>query len=252
MMNKMLIGVIAIALALIGTGCDSSSNNTSLEKPYVTTAAAADGGTLHLTWNAVEGAESYEITAGDSVYTTAADSFDVSVPAATVEVRAVKGSSKSDPATISCKVVESAVEFFADLSSTHADGFGFDGNGGVAACTLNVYPGQQSMDFYADSTADGIRLVRAIVTQSALGNAVKAASGSYDAATMADPFGGTYSSALVVMVDSTYYLRISADTTNTWSTSDNFAKVRVDSIVGTKVSLTTAYQKIAGLRWLGK
>ncbi len=104
------------------------------------------------------------------------------------------------------------------------------------------------MDFYADSTADGIRLVRAVVAQSARGNGVKAASGSYDGATIADPLG-TYSTELVVMADSTYYLRLSADSSNVWSTGDNFAKVRVDSIVGTKVSLTTAYQKVDGLRW---
>lgn len=252
MMKRTLIGAIVVALALIGIGCDSSPNgNTSLERPFVTPKAAADGGTLRLTWNAVDGAESYEITAGDSVYTTTADSFDVAVPAATIEVRAVKGSTKSDPATVNCKVVESAVEFFGDLNSIHANGFGFGDDGDVTACTLNVYPGQLSMDFYADSTADGIRLVRAVVAQSARGNGAKAASGSYEGATMADPLGA-YSSALAVMVDSTYYLRLSADSSNTWSTGDNFAKVKVDSIVGTKVSLTTAFQKIGGLRWLIK
>jgi hypothetical protein len=251
MMKRTVIGAIVVALALIGTGCDSSTNgNTSLEKPFVTPAAAVDGGTLRLKWNAVDGAESYEIKAGDSVYTTTADSFDVSVPAVTIEVRAVKGSTKSDPATVSCKVVESSVEFYGDLSPTHANGFGFGDNGDVAACTLNT-TSQSIMDFYADSTPDGIRLVRAVVAQSARGNGVKAASGSYNGATIADPLG-TYSSALVVMADSTYYLRLSADTTNAWSTGDNFAKVRVDSIVGTKVSLTTAYQKVAGLRWLVK
>ena len=54
------------------------------------------------------------------------------------------------------------------------------------------------------------------------------------------------------MADSAYYLRISADTSATWSTEDNFAKARVDSIVGAKVAVTTAYQKIEGLRWLVK
>lgn len=251
-MKRTMVGALMVALAIIGTGCDNSSNNNStLEKPFVTSSASAVGASLHLTWNAVTGAESYEIKAGDSTYTTTADSFDVPVPATTVEVRAVKGSNKSDPATVSCKVAESSVEFYADLSATHADGFGFGENGDVTACTLNVYPGQQNMDFYADSTADGVRLVRAIVAQSAMGNGVKAATGSYDGAVMADPVEN-YSSALVVMVDSTYYVRLSADTSNTWTTGDNFAKVKVDSIVGNKISLTTAYQKIAGLRWLVK
>lgn len=251
-MNKMLIGVIAIAVALIGTGCESTTNGSAdLDQPFVTPVAAIDGGTLRLSWNAIDGAASYEITAGDSVYTTTADSFDITVPATTIEVRAVKGSSKSDPAMVSCKVLESTVEFFADLDGTHANGFGFDDDGKVTACTLSQYPGQYMMDFYGDSAGGGIRLNRAVVTQSAFGNALKAAAASYDDATMADPLG-TYSADLVVMVDSTYYLRLSADTTNTWGEGDNFAKVRVDSIVGAKISLTTAYQKVAGLRWLMK
>ena len=81
---------------------------------------------------------------------------------------------------------------------------------------------------------------------------MKAASGSYDGATIADPLGTYSDSSLAIMVDSTYYLRISSDTTNTWSEASSFAKVRVDSIVGAKVAVTTAYQKIAGLRWLVK
>jgi hypothetical protein len=86
------------------------------------------------------------------------------------------------------------------------------------------------------------------------GNALKAAPGSYDGATIADPLGTYSDSSLAIMTDSTYYLRVSSDTTGTqgWRTADNFAKVRVDSIVGAKVAVTTAYQKIGGLRWLVK
>jgi len=114
MTKTTLIGALVVALALIGTGCDSSS--TTLEAPTVTHAVTDNGGTLSLTWDAVSGAESYEITAGGSVQTTTSTGFEVTTPSATVEVRAVKGSSKSDPATIDCRIVESTVEFFGEAA----------------------------------------------------------------------------------------------------------------------------------------
>jgi hypothetical protein len=130
MTKRTLIGALVVALAFIGAGCKSASS--TLEKPTVTTQAVNGGGTLRLNWDAVSGAESYEIKAGDSTYTTTATTFDVSVPAATIEVRSAKGSTKSDSAaTIDCKVVEATIEFFGDVDLTHANGFGFNDNGGV-------------------------------------------------------------------------------------------------------------------------
>jgi hypothetical protein len=250
MTKRTLIGALAVALALICIGCNSSTNNpTSLEKPIVSAAGSGDGGTLTLSWNAVTDAKSYEITAGDSVYTTTSTSFDVSTPAAAIEVRAVSGSVKSDPDTIDCKVVEGTAEFYGDLDPTHANGFGFDDNGGVVACTLKV-PSQSGMDFHADSSHGQMKLVASQQRARGLGDQLKAASGSYDGITMADPVVG-YSASLAITADSAYYLRISA-VADTWKAADNYAKARVDSVVGAKVSLTTAYQKIPGLRWLVK
>jgi hypothetical protein len=110
------------------------------------------------------------------------------------------------------------------------------------------------MDFYGDSSSSfaEFRLVAAKMSVDRKGDAIKAASGSYDGITMADTLGTYSGTKLAVMVDSAYYLRLSADTAATWSTENNFAKARVDSIVGDKVSLTTAYQKVGGLRWLIK
>lgn len=250
MMKRTLIGALAFALALIGTACDSTTPSGDLEPPYVTTVAVSDGGALRLTWGKVDGASTYEIKTDDSVYTTTDTSFDVSTPTVAIYVRSVSGSKKSDSTALSCEIVESAVEFFADLDVAHANGFGFTDKGEVVACSL-IHPSTLEMDFYADSSAGGIRLGRAVVNQNARGNALKAASVGYEGAMIADPLG-TYSVALAIMADSTYYLRMSPDTSGTWSTADNFAKIRIDSIVGAKVSVSTAYQKIPGLRWLVK
>jgi len=84
------------------------------------------------------------------------------------------------------------------------------------------------------------------------GNGVKAASVSYEGAKLAVPPVDYVKPSLVVMADSTYYLRISVDTTNTWSEGDNYAKATVVSVSGDslKVTLKLAYQKRPGFRWL--
>ena len=253
MMKRSLIGVVVVALALIGIGCDSK---VTLEAPTgVATTAINDGGTLHLSWEAVEGAESYEIKADDTTYAATSTSIDISVPATKIEVRAVKGTTKGDSAVVSIKIVETTVECFGDLSPTHDNGFSFGENGGAVGCTLK-YPSQSGMDFYAQLGAgDTMRLVAGgTVNVNRMGNQLKAASGSYDDITIADPLGTYSKSSVVILADSTYYLRISADTdtTTTWSTENKFAKAKVVSIDSAKVTLNLGYQKVGGLRWLVK
>ena len=81
---------------------------------------------------------------------------------------------------------------------------------------------------------------------------MKAASGSYEDITMADPLGAYSSTPIAILADSSYYLRVSADTSGTWGVGDNFAKMSIVSVEAAKVSVKTAYQKIRGLRWLVK
>jgi len=251
MTNRMLIGAFVVALALIGAGCDSAS--TKLEAPTVAATVANDGATLRLTWDEITGADSYEVKAGDSTYTTTTTSLDVTNPAATIEVRAVSGSSKGDSAVVNCKVVESTLDVYGDLDNTHSNGFGFATNGSADTCML-MYPSYQSMDFYADgkSVVGETRLVSSrALNFSRKGNGIKAAAGSYDESKLADLPGVYSDSLLMIKVDSTYYLRISGDTTGTWSTGDNYAKVKFVAVDGYKVTLKLGYQKIEGLRWLG-
>lgn len=251
MTNRMLIGAFVVALALIGAGCDSAS--TKLEAPTVAATVAGDGATLRLTWDQITGADSYEVKAGDSTYTTTSTNLDVTHPAATVEVRAVSGSNKGDSAVVYCRVVETTLDVYGDLDNTHSNGFGFAENGSADTCML-MYPSYQGMDFYADgkSIVGETRLVSSrVLNFSRKGNGVKAASGSYDESKLADLPGVYSDSLLTVMVDSTYYLRISGDTTGTWSTGDNYAKAKVVAIDGYKVTLRLGYQKREGLRWLG-
>jgi hypothetical protein len=251
-MKRTLIGALVVALALICLGCNSTNNPTSLDKPSVSAAGSGGGGTLILSWGTVADAKYYEITAGGTVDTTSSTSFDITTPATTFEVRAVNGSVKSDPSTISCKVVEGTATFYGDdVTLEHENGFGFSSSGVVVLCTLAT-ASKYSMDFYAESSHAQINLRPAGLTATKRGNQLKAASGIYDSLIVADSL--PYAKLPVVLqAGSSCFLRISADSTGTtWSSGDNFAKMRVDSIVGTKISVTTAYQPIGGLRWLVK
>jgi len=253
MTKRTLIVAVALALALIGTGCKSSS--TALDAPVVSKQATNDGGTLHLTWEAVEGAESYEIKAGGAVDTITSTSFDVSTPAATIEVRSVKGTSKSDSAaTIECGIVESTIEFFGDLDTLHFNGFGFGSNGTAVGYTM--HPTQlPNLDFYAEGNQSAMKLKSAAgVNSEKKGNGTKVASVAYDDVGIADPVGDYADSSLTIAAGTACCLRMSSDTTaaGTWTDQDHFAKANVVSIESTKVTLKVGYQKVAGLRWLAK
>jgi hypothetical protein len=223
-----------------------------LAKPDVFYEVINAGAYLRLSWSAVNNAEWYEIKVDDSIYTTTSLSFDVAAPTATIDVRSVSRSSKSDPATINCGVVESTIDVYGDLDPIHNNAFGFATNGPADTCMMR-FPDFPRMDFYADgnSFAPEMRLVSSRkININRRGNGIQATSGSYDEAELA-VLPGTYSdSSLAIVDDGTYYLRISADTTGTWSTGDNFAKANVVLIEGYKVTLKTAYQRIGGLRWL--
>jgi hypothetical protein len=154
---------------------------------------------------------------------------------------------------VNCGVVETTIDVYGDLDVTHTNGFGFATNGSADTCTIASY---QKMDFYANgkSFVGEMRLVSShLLNLNRKGNGIKAASGSYDDAKLADLPGAYSDSSLAVVADSTYYLRVSPDTSGTWSTGDNYAKAQVVSISADslKVTLKLGYQKRAGLRWLG-
>jgi hypothetical protein len=248
MMKRTLVGALVAALALIGTGCKSSSS-TTLEKPNVTAVATDSGATLHLSWAAVDGATSYEITAGSSVDTTTSTSFDVSTPTAIILVRSLNGSSKSDTsATIDCKVIETTIDVFGDLDTTHANGFGFNDSGAAIAYRI-VYYQIGFMDFYLSN----MMLVSGskVNPTTRAGNALKNASGSFDSLKLADAPGTYADSDLAITATSSYFLTTSSDTA-AWSAGRNYAKASVVAIDSSKVTLRLGYQSIGGLRWLIK
>lgn len=256
MMKRTLIGALVVGLVLIGTGCDSTSSS-DLEAPSVRTEAIDNGATLRLTWDAVDGADSYEITADGSTYTTDATTYDVSVPAATIEVRSMKGDTKGDSATtIDCRVVETqALEIYGltDPDTSHYGGFGFESDGTIATYSLYDYSNFALLDYFAD---DGNYSPMALVNPGSKqwnykGNKVAAASAaSYDEITIAADTAGAYSdSALTLASGGFCYLWLDRGNDG-FSEDDHFAKAQVLSIDGHLMTMRIGYQRVRGLRWL--
>jgi len=258
MRKNALLVAFAVALVFIGMGCDTI---VTLDKPVVSAAALStdNGGTLRLTWTAVTDAVSYEITTDDSVYTTTSTSFDVTTPSATVEVAAVNGNDKSAAAVIDCKVVETSSLILYDKSDpdpNHPSGLAFTASGSASAMSL-VPANQPSLDFACDKvTVTPVGLVNAgdygWSGNAKINTLMDAGTTDYDAFTEAAATG--YTTQLSTITNAVYALWLSSSAT--WTASDHFGKAKIVSVedVGgySKVTMTVAYQKIGGLRWLVK
>lgn len=250
MRKATLLVALAATVIIFGVSCDTL---TDLAKPTVTATAILNGAQLRLEWTAVTDADGYRIKAGDSTWTTTGTSFDVEVPAAKVEVIAYSGSDESDPAVINCEVEETAtleVYGISDPDTTHRSSFGFNTDGTITTYSIKTanYP---SMDFYMED----VQLAMSIVNSgdkgwNAKGNAAKeAALTSYDDVVVADAPGTGYSTQEAIASGAVYYLWI--DRMNDgWDVSDHFAKAKVISIQGAKVTMKIGYQMIGGLRWV--
>jgi hypothetical protein len=254
---RYLLPVLAVLLVLI-VGCPPI---TTLEAPTVTKAALDTdyGGTLRLSWTAVASATEYYIyfdghTTKDTSIT--GTSIDISAPYSKVEVTAHNSTSESEPAAIDCKAVTTpSVTVYFTSDGTHPENaIGFTTGG---TCTAMGFSTPADIDFvlddtstYQGSTVAGFWSPDMYPTPyNGKDNAVvAAASTDFDAFDIATT-PGTYMTRLAITSGALYSAWIDR-TNNAWSTDDNFAKIKVEAISGTTITLKTAYQKIGGLRWL--
>lgn len=223
-------------------------------KPVVAYEPLDNGAKLRLTWGKDTIADFYEIKTDDSVHTTTDTSYDVTKACATLEVRAAKGSRKSEAAVIPVAVVDTAtIALFgiSDPDTAHHHAVGFDSAG--TATTYSLASGNlPKLDFFADNLThlDTMFFVNAGRLGTPKGNVLKEAGTSvYDDAKLADTTG--YEDENVLVVDRVYYLWLDR-TNNGWSADDNFAKAKILQVSGPLVTLRLGYQRIGGLRWLSK
>lgn len=254
---RYLLPLLAVALVLL-VGCPAI---VTLETPTVTkTALDTDsGGTLRLSWTAVASATEYYIyydghTTKDTSIT--GTQIDVTTPCSKIEVTAHTSSAESDPASIDCKAVTtSSITVYYTSDATHAEhavGFTTDGT-----CTAMDFSTPTSIDFvfddtttYQGSTVPGFWSPDMYADPyNSKDNSVVAASGTdFDALEIATA-PGTYMTRLAITSGALYSAWIDP-LNDAWTTDDHFAKIKVEQISGTTITLKAAYQKIGGLRWL--
>jgi hypothetical protein len=222
-------------------------------KPDVVCEPLSMGAALRLTWGKVANADFYEVMTDDSVHKTTDTTYDVTKACATLEVRAAKGSRKSDPAVVPVGMVETTpvvIYGIGDPDTSHHKGFGIDSAGKVT--TYPFYGYESKLDFYADNLThrDSMFLVSVSKRDSTRGNVLKdAGTGVYDDAKLADTTG--YADETLLVVDRVYYLWLDP-TNNGWSADDHFAKVKTSQVSGVLGSMQLGYQRVGGLRWLTK
>jgi hypothetical protein len=232
----------------------------TLEKPVVTYEVIDTGAALRLSWSAVANAESYEVKTADSTYTTTSSSFAVTVPTENIEVRAVNGTRKSNPAAVGCATSQTDGRWLYSISDTnpsHPKGLDFDSVGSAIGLTL-ADSNKAAIEFVCDDTQAAVLPVGLVNAgdygwpQNAKFNSMKdAGTTDFNSLVMA-PVSG-YTSLLPTPPNRVFAMRLSSSAT--WSTNDHFVKLMItsiDSSGGTyyKMYLRTAYQKIGGLRWL--
>ena len=81
------------------------------------------------------------------------------------------------------------------------------------------------------------------------GNAIQSSATGYDELAIA-PAPGNYDLYLQIAVNGTYAAWLDHNDDGVVDATDHFAKIKVESIDGTIVTLKLAYQTVGGLRWL--
>lgn len=246
-----LLAVFAAAVLFVGAGCDVIAG---LDKPSVTATAIENGAKLRLNWTAVTDANAYEIVVDGTTFTVQSPSteYDVTGPAKEVKVYAKNGDVRSDAFEIDCEVVETTIDVYgiSDPEPTHPSAFGFTTDGTAATYAINA-GNYAAIDFYMEN----VQLPMSFVNPgdkgwNAKGNAAKEATSTvYDDVDIADAPGSGYTTQQAAVAGGVYSLWVDV-TNNGWDATDHFAKAKVVSVDGVKVTLKIGYQKVAGLRWV--
>jgi len=234
----------------------------SLNKPTVSYEVRDNGGTLYLFWAAVVNAEGYFIYAdSQQIFSTTTNEYSATVPAGLYEVSAYAGSFESERDSIDCKpVITASITVYgnSDPSPLHPSGIGFISSGSCNTYAISDTANWPYIDYYfKDDTFDPVRIVSPNYPVPPLNNENNTSSNSglniFDSLSIADA-PGAYASTMSLYEYNVYSLWIDPNDNGWDNTVDHFAKMRVESIVGSSppyiVNIKLAYQLIPGLRWL--
>ncbi len=255
-MKRLLTLTVSIAALLILVGCEGE---VTLETPSVTYTVTDNGATLRISWIEISDADGYYIYADGVVIDTIDDpsvtTYDATQPAATYGVSAYAGDNESSTEPIDCTPVTTknlTVYGLNDPDTTHPSGLAFNSSG--TAYGISAKDANPDIDYVFDDKNYQTMTLASPNAYSPVYNDEKnmgldAKVTDFDSVAIADA-PGNYSTVTTLASNAVYYLFMDQDHDGWDKDNDHFGKLKIESINGSTVSITVAYQRIAGLRWL--
>lgn len=253
-MKKYIKLIFLISLFIFFIGCEQEVERP--EKPNVSYQPINDGAKLRLTWTQVANADGYYIYVDgvrDTSLPSTTTSYDVSGPAKLIEVSAYKKNEESEKWSLDLTPVVSEVSVYgaSDPDPNHPSGLQLTDNGAIPLAIGNQ-TNWPNLDYIFEDRGRPMSIINPgdyTPPFNNKGNAISTlASGNFDDENMA-PAPGTYLTQREIAVNGVYYLWLDRDNDNQ-TTNDNFGKILIKAISGTRVDIKVAYQKVKGLRWV--
>jgi hypothetical protein len=249
---KRILGLsIALAALIIFVGCEEE---IALTAPVVDYTVTDNGATLRLTWDEVEDADGYYIYADGAVVATIDEAttttYSATTPAQVYAVAAYAGDDTSATDEVDCEPEETASLDVYDISEPppNPSGFGFNSSGTAVTYSLTDTTNWGNIDFYIEDAPQRFFSPHHGGYNNQVNVTQNSGSTEYDTLNIAAAPGG-YSSQTDIADGAVYYFWIDP-TDNGWDNStDYFGKIKIEAISGTQITMTLAFQRIAGLRW---
>jgi len=255
-MKKLLGITLSLAGLLMLVSCGGEE---AIEMPSVTYTVTDNGGTLALDWDDITDAEGYYIYADGVLIDSTTDSeYDATEPAQVYGVSAYNADDESATDDVDCapEVTANVIVYGAsDPDTAHPSGLSFTTSGTAVALAIGVTANHPDLDYIFDDRAPFTTMT--LVSPNAYtpvyndekNMGVDAQATDFDAVIIANA-PGVYSTQTSLQGNAVYALFMDQDDDGWDTDSDHFGKMKVESIAGTTVTITVAYQTITGLRWL--
>ncbi|MEO0130135.1 MAG: hypothetical protein ABIK76_00360 [candidate division WOR-3 bacterium] len=253
-MKKYIKLIFLISLFIIFIGCEQVVERP--EKPTVSYQPIDNGAKLRLTWTQVANADGYYIYVDgirDTSLPSTVTSYDISGPAKLIEVSAYKKNEESQRWSLDLtpEVSEVSVYGASDPDPNHPSGLQLTDNGAIPLAISNQ-ANWPNLDYIFEDRNRPVSIMNPgdyTPPFNTKGNAISSlASGNFDNENMA-PAPGNYLTQREIAVNGVYYLWLDRDNNNQ-TTNDNFGKILIKAISGTRIDIKVAYQKVPGLRWV--
>jgi hypothetical protein len=251
---RYLLPILGAALVLF-VSCTTTPTSAPGE-PTVQAVPLSGGDTLVLTWTAVTNATGYYVYIDGAVADTLTGlSIDIGTPAKQIDVTAYNSGGESSKWSLStAPITTTSLTAYAMSDSTSTmNSFGFNASSGVCSVLDDtVSANAASIDYlFEDRNSVPLSFYSPNEYTPAYNSKVNGSAELTDAfdAVLADPGPGNYSTKTAITVNKTYALWLGSSTS--WSASDHFAKIEIETATsGGAITFRTAYQTVAGLRWL--